>query len=233
MNPLLIYICRNYDEFKACALQSIPYDKYFITSGFEVNSFDEKDNYSFLNVNLENKLDIIKIIRLVLLFSNPYYDVVLFDKNNTYSFDHCQKILESLSDYYLSDDLTVVSREYVALNGFDLKINKQVEVDMIDYAEKINLAMSGQPVANEFFIMAMKEILPESKYIFSNQSENLPSDIFNLINTINKSSSNNSINVFYNETPEKNKCIVFTNDELTDYSFLVLRDDGFRMYFYI
>ena len=60
MNPLLIYICRSYDDYKAYSLQSIPFDKYFITCGFEVNSYDERDNYSFLNINLEKDVDYIK-----------------------------------------------------------------------------------------------------------------------------------------------------------------------------
>jgi len=233
VNPLLVYICRSYDDYKAFSLQSIPFDKYFITCGFEVNSYDERDNYSFLNINLEKDVDYIKILRMVLLFSNPYYDVILFDKNNIYDFDSCKNILESLSDIYQKDDLLAITREYIAIKGFDFSIKKEIETNPLDFAEKINLALSGEPVEDLYFVKALKEILPECNYRVSQNANNLSNDILNLIKSFTKSSVN-EISVYYNESPEKNKgYILFTNDEMFNYSFLVKRLDGLRMYFYM
>jgi hypothetical protein len=233
VNPLLVYICRSYDDYKAFSLQSIPFDKYFITCGFEVNSYDEHDNYSFLNINLEKDIDYTKIIRIVLLFSNPYYDVILFDKNNIYDFDSCKNILESLSDIYQKDDLLAITREYIAIKGFDFSIQKEIETNPLDFAEQINLALSGEPVEDLYFVKALKEILPECNYRVSQNANNLSNDILNLIKSFTKSSVN-EISVYYNESPEKNKgYILFTNDEMFNYSFLVKRLDGLRMYFYM
>ena len=228
-----MYICRSYDDYKAFSLQSIPFDKYFITCGFEVNSYDEHDNYSFLNINLEKDIDYTKIIRIVLLFSNPYYDVILFDKNNIYDFDSCKNILESLSDIYQKDDLLAITREYIAIKGFDFSIQKEIETNPLDFAEQINLALSGEPVEDLYFVKALKEILPECNYRVSQNANNLSNDILNLIKSFTKSSVN-EISVYYNESPEKNKgYILFTNDEMFNYSFLVKRLDGLRMYFYM
>lgn len=233
MNPLLIYICRSYDDYKAYSLQSIPFDKYFITCGFEVNSYDERDNYSFLNINLEKDVDYIKILRMVLLFSNPYYDVILFDKNNTYDFDSCKNILESLDDIYQKNDLLVVTREHVAIKGFDFSIQNEVETNPLDFAEQINLALSGEPVEDLYFVKALKEILPECNYKFSQNADNLSNDILNLIKSLSRPSAN-EIAVYNNESPEKNKgYILFTNEEMSNYSFLVRRLDGLKMYLYM
>jgi hypothetical protein len=214
-------------------MQSIPFDKYFITCGFEVNSYDEHDNYSFLNINLEKDVDYIIILRMVLLFSNPYYDVILFDKNNTYDFDSCKNILESLDNIYQKNDLLVVTREHVAIKGFDFSIQKEVETNPLDFAEQINLALSGEPVEDLYFVKALKEILPECNYKFSQNADNLSNDISGLIKSLSRPSAN-EISVYNNESPEKNKgYILFTNEEMSNYSFLVRRLDGLNMYLYM
>jgi hypothetical protein len=170
---------------------------------------------------------------LVLLFSNPYYDVILFDKNNTYDFDSCKNILESFDNIYQKNDLLVVTREHVAINGFDFSIQKEVETNPLDFAEQINLALSGEPVEDMYFVKALKEILPECNYMFSQNANNLSNDILGLIKSITKPSAN-EISVYNNESPEKNKgYILFTNEEMSNYSFLVRRLDGLRMYLYM
>jgi hypothetical protein len=183
--------------------------------------------------NFIKDVDYIIILRMVLLFSNPYYDVILFDKNNTYDFDSCKNILESLDNIYQKNDLLVVTREHVAIKGFDFSIQKEVETNPLDFAEQINLALSGEPVEDLYFVKALKEILPECNYKFSQNADNLSNDILNLIKSITRPSAN-EISVYNNESPEKNKgYILFTNEEMSNYSFLVRRLDGLKMYLYM
>ena len=84
-----------------------------------------------------------------------------------------------------------------------------------------------------YFVKALKEILPECNYTFSQNANNLSNDILGLIKSLSRPSTN-EIAVYINESPEKNKgYILFTNEEMSNYSFLVRRLDGLRMYLYM
>ena len=109
----------------------------------------------------------------------------------------------------------------------------ELETNPLDFAEQINLALSGEPVEDVYFVKALKEILPECNYTFSQNANNLSNDILGLIKSIARPSAN-EISVYNNESPEKNKgYILFTNEEMSNYSFLVRRLDGLRMYLYM
>lgn len=234
MNPLLVYLCKTPEDYKALALQNIGYDRYYITNGFDVKLTD--DDTSLLNISFDETLTTNKILRLVFLFSSPYYDVVLYSQNNYYPETLCEKLLEGLDDFKLLDDSIAVTREYVALNGFSFqdKPSNNTIIDPINYAEQVSLAMSGYAVDTEYFKEAIKEILPSSYCKLSENFDQKEKQLLKLFSEHNlKSDQSKTIEVYWNEQKKDHPAIIFTMDELQGSTFQIKRTDGLNFYLFL
>ena len=235
VNPLLIFICKSLNDYKNFASQNTAYDRYYITDGFEVNTTDE--NSSFMSISLDKNVSVEFIIRLVFLFSNPFYDVVIYSNTNFYDKNICDKILEDFSGINIIDNVLAVSREYVALNGFDFKIDiKKVEhKDPLIMAEKLSQAMSEIPVEQEYFIEAIKELIPASFYVLDNDFDQNEKEILKIFKDINANLEyqDRKTNVLWMKPNTSNPAIVFNYESLQDYTFVVKRIDGMNFYIYM
>jgi hypothetical protein len=236
VNPLLIYICKSQDEYKNIVSQKSDYDRYYITDGFEVNSFDE--NSSFMNISLDKNISVEFITRLVFLFSNPFYDVVIYSDSNYYDKKICESLLEDLVSYKSIDNVIAITREYVALNGFsfNFEMKKEQFKDPLVMAEKLSLAMAEVPVENEYFIEAIKELLPQV-YIFDIDQDFDPQekDLLDLFKQSNLkvNSKNNKYDVLWMKEKRSNPAIIFSNEQLQGYMYLIKRIDGLNFYFFM
>lgn len=235
MNPILVFICRSLDEYRAISLQDSAYDRYYITDGFEVNYSEE--NSSYMSISLENEINPEFIIRLVFLFSNPFYDVVCFSETNLYDHNTIKKILHDFSGCEIVNDLLVVSREHVAMNGFEFKLQpKKIEhKDPILLAEKLSMAMSEIPVENEYFKNAIEELIPSVFYEFDESVDTNEIEILNIFKNKNVfvEYKDRKMSVYWKDYKVNNPAIVFSKEQLQDYTFKVLRTDGLNFYLYM
>jgi len=235
VNPLLIYICKSQQEYKNFASQKSDYDRYYITNGFEVNSYEE--NSSFMSISLDKNISVEFITRLVFLFSNPFYDVVLYSDSNFYDEKICKTLLEDLVDYKCIDNVIAVTREYVALNGFNFNIEakKVLFKDPLVLAEKLSLAMSEMPVEQEYFIEAIKELIPNMFFVIDSDFDSEEKELIKIFTDTNMNLEyrDRKMNVFWMKHKENNPAIIFSKESLQDYNFMIKRTDGLNFYIYM
>lgn len=235
MSPLCIFLCNDqatYDHIRVNT-KDAEYHRFFILSSNRIirnnlshNSFDNFMTYDF---NLL-KPDI--IARLVTCYSHPTYSHMIIIWTKEIDFEN-QKNNFLESEYFQNGDCLGFTRQYVALNGFDFKpIQKEIPIDPIEFANKLNKALNEELVSSEIFLLALDELIPNCEF---DNIENLSESEYQIKNLLirKKTRSNNIYKILYEPDSEIHKnSIVFSFSKLDSYKFAVRREDGMNCYIF-
>jgi hypothetical protein len=237
MDVLVCFICRSQDEIEKLAYQTsqLPYHRYFIIVGFEVNRNFRliKETDSFLEIQSldESNLEILR--RLSLVYSPPEYEnIAFYVSNNIISLEELQRLFNNLLNgiHTKTDYLFSISRMNFV---FETNISETSSVSPLDYSEIISDAMMEKPIAFDNFKIALKELLPEYTFSLDQSCMSMSNDIKNILLEHNKSKFIPKITSYYNEIKEHEKCIMFFDLDpgLPNYSSKIISIEGYVVYF--
>lgn len=107
-------------------------------------------------------------LRLLFLYTEPEYEyLILFYQNDNISKEKIEIILAELSSsntFIKTDELLATCRQYVAFNDFYFEeVKAETKDNSIQIIENLNKALSGEPVEEYYFILALSELLPKMK----------------------------------------------------------------------
>ena len=102
-------------------------------------------------------------------------------------------------------------------------------------ADKLSQAMSEIPVEQEYFLEAIKELIPASLYILDNDFDHDEKEILKVFNDINARLEyrDRKTDVLWMKPKTSNPAIIFTNEILQDYTFAIKRIDGLNFYIFM
>lgn len=212
------------------ALKTIVARKYYITSK-KLNNIS--GDISVLNLPdfKPTKENLVTVLRLIFLYNEPVYEkLIIFFKNEIVSQETIDEILSQIdeSEYVYNDEFLAITRQYVAFNGFNISENKQ-ETNPILMVENINKALQGEAVENEFFLLALSEILPQMPIQFDIEDKNI-------INFFNKREPTQKGSILFTSKYDKNidnLSVLFSKDILKiDSLYIIKRNDGLFAYVY-
>ena len=237
MDVLVCFICRSQVEIEKLAYQTsqLPYHRYFIIVGFEVNrSFRSiKETDSFLEIQSldDTNLEILK--RLSLVYSPPEYEnIAFYVSNNIISLEELQRLFNNLLNgiHTKTDYLFSISRMNFVFENSAAEISSVIPVD---YSQIIEDAMMEKPISFENFKIALKELLPEYTFILDESCMSMSNDIKNILLQHNKSNFVPKITSYYNEIKEHEKCIMFFDFDpgISNYSSKIITIEGYVVYF--
>jgi hypothetical protein len=211
-------------------MNSIVARKYYITSK-KLNNIS--DDISVLNLPdfKPTKENIVIVLRLIFLYNEPSFEkLILFFKNDIVDQEIINTILEQIdeSSYVYNDEYLAVTRQYVAFNGFDLSENKK-EINPIEMIDNINKALQGEAVDNEYFLLALSEILPQMDI-------KCEIDDKSIANFFNKRQTTQKGSILFTNTFSKNidtLSVLFTKDTFNNNAlYTIKRNDGLTAYVY-
>lgn len=211
-------------------MNSIVARKYYITSK-KLNNIS--GDISVLNLPdfKPTKENIVIVLRLIFLYNEPSFEkLILFFKNDIVDQENINTILEQIdeSSYVYNDEYLAVTRQYVAFNGFDLSENKK-EINPIEMIDNINKALQGEAVDNEYFLLALSEILPQMDI-------KCEIDDKSIANFFNKRETTQKGSILFTNTFSKNidtLSVLFTKDTFNNnVLYTIKRNDGLTAYVY-
>lgn len=211
-------------------MNSIVARKYYITSK-KLNNIS--GDISVLNLPdfKPTKENIVIVLRLIFLYNEPSFEkLILFFKNDIVDQENINTILEQIdeSSYVYNDEYLAVTRQYVAFNGFDLSENKK-EINPIEMIDNINKALQGEAVDNEYFLLALSEILPQMDI-------KCEIDDKSIANFFNKRETTQKGSILFTNTFSKNidtLSVLFTKDTFNNNAlYTIKRNDGLTAYVY-
>lgn len=211
-------------------MNSIAARKYYITSK-KLNNIS--GDISVLNLPdfKPTKENIVIVLRLIFLYNEPSFEkLILFFKNDIVDQENINTILEQIdeSSYVYNDEYLAVTRQYVAFNGFDLSENKK-EINPIEMIDNINKALQGEAVDNEYFLLALSEILPQMDI-------KCEIDDKSIANFFNKRQTTQKGSILFTNTFSKNidtLSVLFTKDTFNNNAlYTIKRNDGLTAYVY-
>ena len=211
-------------------MNSIVARKYYITSK-KLNNIS--GDISVLNLPdfKPTKENIVIVLRLIFLYNEPSFEkLILFFKNDIVDQENINTILEQIdeSSYVYNDEYLAVTRQYVAFNGFDLSENKK-EINPIEMIDNINKALQGEAVDNEYFLLALSEILPQMDI-------KCEIDDKSIANFFNKRQTTQKGSILFTNTFSKNidtLSVLFTKDTFNNNAlYTIKRNDGLTAYVY-
>lgn len=211
-------------------MNSIVARKYYITSK-KLNNISSDISVLNLPDFKPTKENIVIVLRLIFLYNEPNFEkLILFFKNDIVDQENIDTILEQIdeSSYVYNDEYLAVTRQYVAFNGFDLSENKK-EFNPVEMVDNINKALQGEAVDNEYFLLALSEILPpmDIKYEIDDKS---------VVNFFNKRETTQKGSILFTNTFIKNidtLSVLFTKDTFNNNAlFTIKRNDGLTAYVY-
>lgn len=211
-------------------MNSIVARKYYITSK-KLNNIS--GDISVLNLPdfKPTKENIVIVLRLIFLYNEPSFEkLILFFKNDIVDQENINTILEQIneSSYVYNDEYLAVTRQYVAFNGFDLSENKK-EINPIEMIDNINKALQGEAVDNEYFLLALSEILPQMDI-------KCEIDDKSIVNFFNKRQTTQKGSILFTNTFSKNidtLSVLFTKDIFNNNAlYTIKRNDGLTAYVY-
>lgn len=212
------------------ALKTIVARKYYITSK-KLNNIS--GDISVLNLPdfKPTKENLVTVVRLIFLYNEPVFEkLIIFFKNDIVKQETIDEILSQINEsaYIFNDEYLAITRQYVAFNGFDISENKQ-EINPMVMVENINKALQGEAVDNEFFLLALSEILPQMPIQFDIEEKNI-------INFFNKRESTQKGSILFTQKYNKNNdtlSVLFTKDTINiDSLYIIKRSDGLLAYVY-
>lgn len=211
-------------------MNSIVARKYYITSK-KLNNISSDISVLNLPDFKPTKENIVIVLRLIFLYNEPNFEkLILFFKNDIVDQENIKTILGQIdeSSYVYNDEYLAVTRQYVAFNGFDLSENKK-EFNPVEMVDNINKALQGEAVDNEYFLLALSEILPpmDIKYEIDDKS---------IVNFFNKRETTQKGSIFFTNTFSKNidtLSVLFTKDTFNNNAlYTIKRNDGLTAYVY-
>lgn len=237
MDVLVCFICRSQEEIEKLAYQTsqLPYHRYFIIVGFEINrnfrSLKETDSFLEIQSLDETNLEILK--RLSLVYSPPEYEnIAFYISNNIISLDELQRLFNNLLNgiHTKTDYLFSISRMNFV---FENSIVDTSSVEPIDYSQIIEDAMMEKPISLENFKIALKELLPQYTFNLDQSCIVMNNDMKNILLQHNKNNYIPKITAYYNEIKEHEKCIMFFDLDpiLSNYSTKIISIEGYVVYF--
>jgi len=237
MDVLVCFICRSQEEIEKLAYQTsqLPYHRYFIIVGFEINrnfrSLKETDSFLEIQSLDDTNLEILK--RLSLVYSPPEYEnIAFYISNNIISLDELQRLFNNLLNgvHTKTDYLFSISRMNFV---FENSIAETSSADPIDYSQIIEDAMMEKPISLENFKIALKELLPQYTFNLDQSCIVMNNEIKNILLQHNKSNFIPKITAYYNEIKEHEKCIMFfdLDPNLSNYSTKIISIEGYVVYF--
>lgn len=175
--------------------------------------------------------NLITVLRLIFLYNEPVFEkLILFFKNDIVSSEIINEILSEIdeSKYIYNDEFLAITRQYVAFNGFDIFENKK-EINPIIMMDNITKALQGEAVDNEFFLLALSEILPQMPIEYDMDDKDI-------INFFNKRDTTQKGSILFTRSYENNNntlSVLFTKDILKiDSLYIIKRTDGLLAYVY-
>ena len=237
MDELVCFICGSQDELEKLAYQTsqLPYHRYFIIVGFEVNRNYRmlKETDSFLEIQSLDKSNNEILKRLSLVYSPPDYEnIAFYTSNNIISLTELQNLFHDLLNgrHTKTDYLFSISRMNFV---FENHVSEKEEINPIDYSEIINNAMMEQPISYDQFKIAVKELLPEYTFGLDQSCMAMNNDIKNIVLEHNKKNYVPKMIAYYNEIKEHEKCIMFFDLDpvLQNYSSKIISIEGYVVYF--
>jgi hypothetical protein len=212
------------------ALKGIEARKYYITSK-KLNNISSDISVLNLPDFKPTKENIITVVRLIFLYNEPNYEnLILFFKNNTVDENTINQIFQEIDDsnYVYNDEYLAVTRQYVAFHGFDLSENIK-ETNPVEMVDNLNKALHGDPVDNEYFLLALSEILPPMniKYEIDDKS---------IVNFFSKKETTQKGSILFTNIYSKNVdtiSVLFTKEVLSIKTlYTIKRNDGLIAYVY-
>lgn len=229
MSLLLIFLCQNESDVEKFNKESrnLPYHRMFVMSNKFLKDFiDSQKNDSFIVLDY-SKQNLNQIIRFVSLYSNPQYSELLLFLNQNVEIKKTIEIIQKHNKVE-STNYIFVTRFDLALNGFNID-NIEKQTDPLTFYEDISSALRGEIVNNKVFIEALREILPESKYIID-ENINLDNEIRILINSKNKNSRSEYYVTDKIISDSVKNTILFTESDMNKYKYVIKRIDGLNCY---
>jgi len=170
------------------------------------------------------KENLVTVVRLIFLYNEPVFEkLIIFFKNDIVNQETIDEILSQINEsaYIYNDESLAMTRQYVAFNGFDISQNKQ-EINTVVMVENINKALQGEAVDNEFFLLALSEILPQMPIQFNIEEKNI-------INFFNKRETTQKGSILFTSKYVKNidnLSVLFSKDILNiDSLYIIKRSD--------
>jgi hypothetical protein len=216
----------------------MPFHRYFILpddSMKNATGITIKPTDSFMYMKITN-IDYAMIQRLVVAYSNPMYEKIVVLKNNKdINFLKISSLFQE-SNYFETEEYIGFTRRNFVLDG-----TKQIQKEDIkshplndyDFMDNIGTALDGEPVSNNIFLKALEEILPLCKFDYHQSASKLEKDIISLISSKNHQSSNTIYKIYFNKIPaETRNSIIFSQEELDVYSYVIRRTDGLKCFIY-
>jgi len=227
---LLLLISNSASEIKYLhnILSDIDVQKYYISSQQLHNLPDE---ISVLHLpNFQKTAEYSKIaIRLMFLYTEPEYEyLILVYQNDNISKEKIESVLAELSSsnsFIKTDEILATCRQYVAFNDFVFEEEKvEIKESPIKIIENLNIALSGKPVEDYYFILALSELLPKMKCYYNTKEQKL-------INFFEDRSTEEDGSIYFTDildNSEHNLTVVLSKEkfELNNIIAKVYRTDG-------
>ena len=214
----------------------MPFHRYFILPDDSVKKatgITIKPTDSFMYMQIKD-VDYDMIQRLVIAYSNPMYEkIIIFKSNSNINFFNISSLFQESNNFDSEDYLGFTRRSFV-LDGLSTIQKEEVMSNPLndyDFMDNIGVALDGNPVSSQVFLLALEEILPLCKLDFHQSSSKLEKEIISLVSSKNNQSSNTTYKVYCNQVPvDTRNSIIFTDDELEVYSYVIRRTDGLKCF---
>ena len=238
MDTLAVFVCTTSLEFFQTLddTSRMPFHRYFILPDDSVKKatgITIKPTDSFMYMQIKD-VDYDMIQRLVIAYSNPMYEkIIIFKSNSNINFFNISSLFQESNNFDSEDYLGFTRRSFV-LDGLRTIQKEEVMSNPLndyDFMDNIGVALDGNPVSSQVFLLALEEILPLCKLDFHQSSSKLEKEIISLVSSKNNQSSNTTYKVYYNQVPvDTRNSIIFTDDELEVYSYVIRRTDGLKCF---
>jgi hypothetical protein len=237
MDELVCFICGSQDELEKLAYQTsqLPYHRYFIIAGFEVNRNYRmlKETDSFLEIQSLDKSNVEVLKRLSLVYSPPDYEnIAFYTSNNIISLTELQNLFHDLLNgrHTKTDYLFSISRMNFVFENY---VPEKEAVNPLEYSSIIDSAMMGEPISYDHFKIAVKELLPEYTFTLDQSCMSMSNDLKNILLDHNKKNYVPKLTAYFNEIKEHEKCIMFfdLDPSLQNYSSKIISIEGYAVYF--
>jgi hypothetical protein len=220
--------------------KDFPCQKYFIINDPNYNRQHKKNLNVITLPNFDLNLNGIEILtRLIFLYSNPEFEYFITFQHNKYIDQEYIKTiideLESNKSFILNNKIFATCREFTAYNGFNFNNVDTEEDQSIEDVHNLNLAMTGLPVNNKIFLLALKDVLPASEIVIDNSIE---PEISKFLFQINLSSEEKiyaitDLDKFDKSILTKKDMILLFTKQKNNFTNLVMavyRNDGMNAY---
>ena len=133
--------------------------------------------------------------------------------------------LSSYNSFIKTDEILATCRQYVAFNDFVFEEKKfEIKESPIKIIENLNIALSGKPVEDYYFILALSELLPKMKCYYNTKEQKL-------INFFEDRSTEEDGSIYFTDildNSEHNLTVVLSKEkfELNNIIAKVYRTDG-------